>query len=351
MDGGIYITSCSGSSKDLNDGAAITFMMHGKRIIVSLLPSRQPSHLESHHSEPCLEDSLIRQVNGSCKEGAWDAGDSMEEALEGVLELGKHVLAEVAPAPAEAAVPLPSENNLHNLLYPPTCCFRVITSNGVPGLIPISADESLCLTVPSFEHYAEEDLEIDESLLQYSTQQISVEKTFLESDSKVVGQVLVDDKKMFCKVWASGFPNEEMENEIFSLYDIREASLPSHTTLRVPSLLGYVKHPEAGCVIGLLREWIPGVSLREINISATTENKRQKWVVQISDTIHQLHDIKVIWGDGKPHNIIIDEQDDAWLVDFGGGWTEGWVTKELAGTVEGDLHALEKIIEFLQLSG
>ncbi|KAI0423709.1 hypothetical protein F5Y09DRAFT_194149 [Xylaria sp. FL1042] len=348
--GGIYLTSGSGSLKDFNDGASITFMMHGKRIIVSLRPSRQPSHVESDYSEPCLEDSLIRQVNDSCKDVTWDGEDPMDEALERILELGKHVLADVAPAPTEAVVPPPPENNLHDLLYPPTFCFRVTTSNGAPSLIPISADESLCLTAPSFEHYVEEDLEIDESLPQYSTQQISVEEILLESDLKVAGQVLVDGKKMFCKVWTSGFPNEEMENEIFSLYDIREASLPSHTTLRVPSLLGYVKHPEAGCVIGFLREWIPGVSLREIDISTTAKNKRQKWAAQISDTVHQLHDIKVIWCDGKPHNIIIDEQDDAWLIDFGGGRTEGWVPKELADTVEGDLHALEKIIEFLQLS-
>lgn len=41
--------------------------------------------------------------------------------------------------------------------------------------------------------------------------------------------------------------------------------------------------------------------------------------------------------------------DDAWLIDFGGGWTEGWISQELAGTVEGDELAVKKIFEFLRI--
>jgi len=44
----------------------------------------------------------------------------------------------------------------------------------------------------------------------------------------------------------------------------------------------------------------------------------------------------VIWGDGKTSNVIVAEADDAWLIDFAGGFAQGWVDKELADTVEGD---------------
>jgi Ser/Thr protein kinase RdoA (MazF antagonist) len=62
-----------------------------------------------------------------------------------------------------------------------------------------------------------------------------------------------------------------------------------------------------------------------------------------------LHTQHIIWGDGKAANVIIDEQDDAWLIDFGGGWTDGWVDEELADTVEGDQQAISKIGTFLEL--
>ena len=52
-------------------------------------------------------------------------------------------------------------------------------------------------------------------------------------------------------------------------------------------------------------------------------------------------------GDGKASNIIIDDQDNAWLIDFGGGWTEGWVDKEVADTVEGDEQAVNSIVNSL----
>jgi tRNA A-37 threonylcarbamoyl transferase component Bud32 len=77
--------------------------------------------------------------------------------------------------------------------------------------------------------------------------------------------------------------------------------------------------------------------------------RRQKWASQIRETVDQLHEMGVIWGDGKTSNIIVDEEDDAWLIDFAGGFTQGWVDEELADTVEGDEQAVRKIIEFLSV--
>ena len=46
--------------------------------------------------------------------------------------------------------------------------------------------------------------------------------------------------------------------------------------------------------------------------------------------------------------IYIDTEDDAWLIGFGGGWTEGWVDEALADTVEGDEQAVERIMQFME---
>jgi serine/threonine protein kinase len=45
----------------------------------------------------------------------------------------------------------------------------------------------------------------------------------------------------------------------------------------------------------------------------------------------------LVWGDAKPQNILIDTHDDAWLIDFGGSYAEGWVDKDKAGNVRGGL--------------
>lgn len=74
---------------------------------------------------------------------------------------------------------------------------------------------------------------------------------------------------------------------------------------------------------------------------------RQKWAGQVSSIIAELHRSRVAWGDAKPDNVFIDWNNDAWLVDFGGSYTEGWVPKDLAGTMEGDLVGLGKIKEFV----
>lgn len=35
----------------------------------------------------------------------------------------------------------------------------------------------------------------------------------------------------------------------------------------------------------------------------------------------KLHEFGIIWGDGKPSNVIVDQSGDAWLIDFAGGWS------------------------------
>lgn len=55
----------------------------------------------------------------------------------------------------------------------------------------------------------------------------------------------------------------------------------------------------------------------------------------------------VVWGDAKPSNIIVNWQNDAYLVDFGGGWSDGWVHENLQETVQGDQQDLERILTAL----
>ena len=53
-------------------------------------------------------------------------------------------------------------------------------------------------------------------------------------------------------------------------------------------------------------------------------------------------------GDAKAGNILFDIDDNVWIIDFGGGYTRGWVEKNRMETIEGDEEALSKIKQLLR---
>ena len=67
----------------------------------------------------------------------------------------------------------------------------------------------------------------------------------------------------------------------------------------------------------------------------------------MSTTLACLHEAGIVWGDAKAANILVDMDDNAWIIDFGGGYTWGWVGKDHMETIEGDQEGLSKIKELL----
>jgi len=47
--------------------------------------------------------------------------------------------------------------------------------------------------------------------------------------------------------------------------------------------------------------------------------------------------------------VLIDENGNAMAIDFGGGFTDGWVDERNQGTVCEDLQGLEKIVSFMRM--
>ena len=67
----------------------------------------------------------------------------------------------------------------------------------------------------------------------------------------------------------------------------------------------------------------------------------------IKDAIKYLHQQRLVWGYAKAGNILINKHRDAISVDFGGGFTDGWVDQEYCETIDGDLQGLRRIVSFI----
>ncbi|KAH7182047.1 hypothetical protein DER46DRAFT_621008 [Fusarium sp. MPI-SDFR-AT-0072] len=71
------------------------------------------------------------------------------------------------------------------------------------------------------------------------------------------------------------------------------------------------------------------------------------FILRIDAAVSGLHDAGIIWGNVKAENVSIDQDSNAWVTDFGGGYTKGWVDKEVAETMEGDRMGMAKLREFV----
>ncbi|KAF1963734.1 hypothetical protein CC80DRAFT_511962 [Byssothecium circinans] len=136
--------------------------------------------------------------------------------------------------------------------------------------------------------------------------------------------------------------------ELATYAKIHSAKLPQDA--RISRLLGVVEDEKTSNIAGFLLSYIETTEHGTLVCAGWNPHQptlRAKWAAQIAHTIHALHAQDIVWGDAKPENVLVDVHGDAWLIDFGGSFTKGWVDRGLGGAVEGDLQGLERIKEFL----
>ncbi|KAF2754839.1 hypothetical protein EJ05DRAFT_135368 [Pseudovirgaria hyperparasitica] len=159
------------------------------------------------------------------------------------------------------------------------------------------------------------------------------------------GKVIFDEKEYFFKPLHYS-DRQQCKRELKMYKEIKEAGLES---LRISLLYSIVRGGD-GTVYGLLLRFINAAAMTlscALKLS-TPEHMRQRWAGQITDVLNHLHHAGIVWGDVKPENVLIDREKNAWVIDFGGGYTEGWVEKDLAETIEGDKQGLARIQEYLK---
>ncbi len=119
-------------------------------------------------------------------------------------------------------------------------------------------------------------------------------------------------------------------------------------SIRIPRLLGIVvRGDDRDAVLGLLLTYIArgSTTLRTAVDGDAPVRLRRRWAKQVMQMVHDLHQNDLIWGYAGPDNVIIDGNENAWLAGFEGGQSS-WVPKELEGTMDGDLVALKRIVDY-----
>lgn len=329
----------------------IIFSFDNKPISVSIFPrSSAPHDPHSDQKQPFLEDRLIDLLTQAAT-SHFDIDEhekTVYKALDLIYGVGKVIFtkANLPNTPTRQ----PPNQVLQALLYPPILTFRLMTIGGKAAIIPINPDKGYIIYKAKFDPSAEKNLDKDESLPHYLPRQILVTESLVEDVDYVTTRVLVDNKDMYCKAYRRRVL-PYLENEIMSLQKIRRALLRNGASIRVPQILGYVKHPEVDLTVGFLREWVPGECLENIHLKEIKKSRRRKWASQIHQTVDQLHEMNVIWGVGNPGNVIIDKEDNAWLINinFGDGSTD-WVYKQSADA-KGDETSVWKIAKRLGVEG
>jgi tRNA A-37 threonylcarbamoyl transferase component Bud32 len=126
---------------------------------------------------------------------------------------------------------------------------------------------------------------------------------------------------------------------------IREVStLQSCTHPNIIQLIGLVTaENQEDKVEGMLIEYVENAqSLRDLPSISAEECER--WTSQITDAVEYLHQKGLVWGDAKAGNVLVRRDGNVVLIDFGGGYTDGWVDMNNQDTARGDLQGLERII-------
>lgn len=82
--------------------------------------------------------------------------------------------------------------------------------------------------------------------------------------------------------------------------------------------------------------------------SVIPQDKRDAWARKADEAKKILHENGIVWGDAKADNFVVDAEENLWIIDFGGSYTEGWVDPEIAETKQGDNMGVQKIVNALR---
>jgi hypothetical protein len=281
------------------------------------------------------EPNLSEYDDPSACDGSHVHDDPMQSfALRPFLQ--QHIFQNFAPA---ASTPLLS--TLRDRLFIPVLPFTIKLVKGELVPVQIPTNEDRLNWAPRFAC-------VFTSFYWTGCTMVNPQDVFLIDKSRPQNPDLVafQGKKCWFKGVHSDIHDEAYVREIDTLVRIEKLGLSGQ--IRVPKLEALVMSEEDGFIHGLL--------LTAISDQGTVLERRddpialrKRWYNEIERMLRVLHASDIVWGDFKPDNMLIDDDDNVWIIDFGGGRTEGWVDFENMHTKEGDLQGLARLKKFLNL--
>ncbi|KAK5111879.1 hypothetical protein LTR62_004611 [Meristemomyces frigidus] len=70
-----------------------------------------------------------------------------------------------------------------------------------------------------------------------------------------------------------------------------------------------------------------------------------RWKAQVVAMVEVLHDHDLVWGDVNAGNVVIDDSDNAWIIDLGGSNNPEFVDDQLRETKEGDWQGVRRLFD------
>lgn len=266
-----------------------------------------------------------------------DSGSASVELRNWILSAFGDIIQQYAPPDRE-----PIDSTLHEWYHGPTYFYSLQIKQGelTPELLETTSDlskriENLVprLKLPKYI--------TSQPLPWLSSHDLTVKSEVSLPEPAHPGEVITSSgETYFFKPVDASQPNT-IKREISILQRLAKLDLP----IRAPQLLGFVsldnsKTEAMGFLLTPIKDPKPLTKLLKASVSIDLRNK---WSEQAARYVDQLHAHDIIWGDAKADNFIVDADDELWIIDFGGSYTEGWVDPEFSETREGDDMGLEKV--------
>ncbi|KAF7868493.1 hypothetical protein EAF04_005024 [Stromatinia cepivora] len=309
-----------------------TIICNGKRFIVTVYPTPFPE-------DPIT--SLLSQYDKAFLEDDDENLENSQNDIEDIIyEAGWRKFALLAPETERGPSSLPT--SLYSAFNLEIFYFSLVIID--------RSNTDIIQEYPSRSNFIPRlAINVVSNLPRYSAQKILFTKKLMGTG--YIAKVSINGQDMCCRMLTPTH-SKAVQREYECLKKIADSQHASF--IRAPKLIGFVvSHDDEG-VVGILEEYISHTMTLggfQKDIKAVDSERRKKWAEQIRHNIELLHEIGVVWGDGKPHNVLINsETDDCYLVDFGGSWTDGWVDTNLMETKAGDIQALRRIFVFLGVS-